>query len=119
MNAKYGLGGWRALPRYAIILCQGGKWRLIDNGKAGQHNHTFASLETIHTTSTAAGVAVAANFRRLNKGRLRGSRKLRVSSQDMWKAYRQIPGHAKQRKWMAGLVSTPSLKPTIYRRAST
>ena len=115
MNAKYGLGGWRALPRYAI--CQGGKWRLIDNGKAGQHNHTFASLETIHTTSTAAGVAVAANFRRLNKGRLRGSRKLRVSSQDMWKAYRQIPGHAKQRKWMVVMVYHPIRKMWVFGEA--
>ena len=65
MHQKYGMGEWRALPRHAIQ--QGPKWRLIDNGKIGQHNLTYEAAETIHTTCTAAGVAAAQAFRKLAK----------------------------------------------------
>ena len=58
MDRKYGAGRWRALSRHAIL--QNEKWRLIDDGKAGQHNSTYAASETIHTTCTAAGVAAVA-----------------------------------------------------------
>ena len=34
MDEKYGRGRWRALPRH--VIKQGQKWRLIDDGKAGE-----------------------------------------------------------------------------------
>ena len=115
MNAKYGEGNWRALPRYPIQ--QGAKWRLIDNGKAGEHNSTYESTETIHTTSTAAGIAVAAHFRSLNGKPLAGKCRLQVSTQDMWKAYRQIPCHMSQCPFMAVMIFHPVRKEWVFGEA--
>lgn len=56
LDSKYGKGMWHCLPRFAIM--QNGKWRLIDDGLAASDNASFESSETIHTTSTNAGVAV-------------------------------------------------------------
>ena len=116
MDAKFGSGRWRALPRYAIQ--QGEKWRLIDNGRAGEHNATYEADETIHTTCTAAGVAAAARFRLVLGKELRGDNKLSISTQDMWKAYRQIPCHESQLRFMNVMVWHPVRNKWVFGESS-
>ena len=112
LDKKYTRGKWRALPRYAID--QGGKWRLIDNGKAGKHNETYAADETIHTTCTSAGVSAASTFRRLMGKPLRKDEGLTISTQDMWKAYRQVPCHPDQLGFMIVMVWHPDHHKRVY-----
>ena len=112
VDAKYGKGNWRALPRYAIQ--QGEKWRLIDNGRAGEHNATYEAGETIHTTCTSAGVSMASRFRKILGKPLRKDYSLCISTQDMWKAYRQIPCHPDQIKFMIIIAWHPSEKKWVY-----
>ena len=112
LDKKFGKGKWRALPRYAID--QNGKWRLIDNGKAGQHNGTYEAYETIHTTCTSAGVCSARRFRRLIGKALKKNNSLTISIQDMWKAYAQIPCHPEQLRFMIVMVWHPDDKRWVY-----
>ena len=105
MNEKYGTGQWRASPRHAIW--QNGKWRLIDDGKAGEQNATYSSTETIHTTCTSAGVAAAASLRKKLGRPFRGKWKLSVATQDMKRAYRQIPIHPEQERWCVVMLWHP------------
>ena len=112
LDAKYGKGKWRSLPRYAIQ--QGDKWRLIDNGKAAEHNSTYSADETIHTTCTSAGVSVAARFRDLMGTQMKGKLCLHISTQDMWKAYRQIPCHEDQIQYMTVMVWHPDKKEWMF-----
>jgi hypothetical protein len=112
LDQKYGSGKWRALPRYAIK--QGDKYRLIDNGRSGDHNFTYSADETIHTTCTSAGVGVASRFRELIGKPLRGDNSLLVSTQDMWKAYRQIPCHHSHLRYMTVMVWHPARKEWVF-----
>ena len=115
MDGKYGKGKWRALPRH--VIQQGSKWRLIDDGRAGEHNLTYGSDETIHTTSSSAGIALAAHFRAVNGRKLSGPYSLQVATQDMWKAYRQVPCHHDQCRYMAVMVWHPTEKKWMYGEA--
>jgi len=103
LDDMFGEGSWRALPRYAIQ--QGDKWRLIDNGKSAEHNLTYGAEETIHTTCTAAGAAAAASFKKHAKNAAgRSDFKMSIATQDMWKAYRQVPCHSSQSRYMVVMV---------------
>ena len=82
------MGAWAMLVRFAIH--QGEKWRAIDNGSEEQ-NLTYAAEESIHTTSSAAGMSLARLFRSALGRRLSREWRLRGASKDMWKAYRQVP----------------------------
>ena len=115
MDRKYGQGKWRALRRHAIQ--QGQKWRLIDDGKAGEHNATYSSDETIHTTCTAAGVAAAAAFRDEIGRPFAGKWKLTVATQDMKKAYRQIPIHQSQERWTVVMLWHPEWGKWVFAEA--
>ena len=112
LDSKYGSGKWRALPRY--VIKQGEKYRLIDNGKAGEHNLTYGADETIHTTCTSAGVALASHFRKISGKPLKGMDRLHISTQDMWKAYRQIPCHENQLKFMTVMVWHPTQREWVF-----
>ena len=112
LDLKYGKGEWRALPRY--VIKQGSKWRLIDNGRAGEHNSTYDASETIHTTCTSAGVSIACRFREVIGKPLRKEDSITISTQDMWKAYRQIPCHTDQLRFMMVIVWHPAEKKWVY-----
>ena len=112
LDNKFTKGRWRALPRYAIE--QGAKWRLIDNGKAGEHNETYSADETIHSTCTSAGVCVASKFRQTVGKPLRKDDSLTISTQDMWKAYRQVPCHPDQLRFMIVMVWHPDERKWVY-----
>ena len=116
LDVKYGAGKWRALPRYAIH--QGEKYRLIDNGRAGEHNDTYEATETIHTTCTAAGVALASHYRKIMGKPMLGKDRLQISTQDMWKAYRQIPCHPSQSQFMVVMVWHPWNKEWVFGQTS-
>ena len=75
--------GSPASPSILNLPPGSGKWRLIDNGTAGQHNSTSEARETIHATSTAVRVAGAVCFRKYTGRPLRGRDAIVVSTQDM------------------------------------
>ena len=87
LDEEFGTDEWMSLPRFAIW--QSSKYRMIDNG-AKLHNPTFASGETIHTTSSGASVVLVKLFRKYC-GKLQRRWKLLVWSRDLWKAYQQLP----------------------------
>ena len=89
MDDRYGRNRWRPLKRFAILQ-RGGKYRCIDDGKHGGHNGTTSTSERIHTCGSPASVAVARLFRKL-LGPLEGESSLLQGSQDMSKAFRQVP----------------------------
>ena len=117
LDAEFGKGQWRAMPRYAVWQAGSGKWRLIDNGRAGQQNATFEACETIHTTCTAAGVAAAARFRKHTGKALRGRDAIVASTQDMWKAYRQVPCHPRCNKFLLIMIWHPSMGKWVFGKA--
>ena len=87
LDIFFGTQSWSSMPRFPVL--QKAKCRMIDNG-AVHHNGTFESNESIHTTSSAAGAALARNYRWLLGKRLTKQWRLKGGSRDMWKAYRQI-----------------------------
>ena len=101
-----------------LRLQRGDKSRLIDNGKAGEHNATYSALGTIHTTCTAAGVSVAARFRALMGTQPKGKRCLHISTQDMWIACRQIPCHEDQIQCMMVMVWHPDKEEWVFREST-
>lgn len=105
LDALHGAGNWTAMPRFAIR--QKSKWRLIDDGARGGHNATFSARETIHTTSVSAAMSLARRFRSLRGKRVAGKWKLKASSCDMWKAYKQIPIAEAQRRHMHIKIYSP------------
>ena len=117
VDAKFGKGRWRAMPRYAVWQAGSGKWRLIDNGRAGQQNETFETSETIHSTCSAAGVAAAACFRQHAGRRLRGRDTVVASTQDMWKAYRQVPCHSRHVQFLLVMIWHPALGQWVFGEA--
>ena len=50
LDAKYGRGNWRPLPRF-LVDPETGKPRVIDDGSRGKHNTFFRTGETIFTIS--------------------------------------------------------------------
>ena len=48
MNARYGIGRWRPMPRF-LITQSCGKSRAIDDARRGQHNEATDPSETIYT----------------------------------------------------------------------
>ncbi|WP_296433265.1 hypothetical protein, partial [Yoonia sp.] len=91
MDARFGLGKWRPLVRFAVWQEGSQSWRVIDNGRSAAHNDTVVATERIHTTSTEVGLAMAQRFRKYANAPLAGGLELRSSTSDMWKAFRQIP----------------------------
>ena len=117
LDQTYGKGQWRGIPRYAVWQPGSGKWRLIDNGRAGQHNSTYEARETIHTTCTTAGVAGAVCFRKYTGRPLRGRDAIVVSTQDMWKAYRQVPCHQRHIQFLLIMIWHPALGKWVFGKA--
>jgi len=91
MDARHGVGQWRPLIRFAVWQAGAGKWRVIDNGRTALHNDAMSTGERIHTTSIDMGVAVIRKLRELLGVPLVGPKAVRSSTQDMKKAFRQIP----------------------------
>ena len=104
LDLEFGPGNWATLPRFP--LWQKNKWRMIDNGGTLDHstdighNSLYQADETIHTTSSAAGMALARCYRRVRGRKLDRKWKLAGSSKDLWKAYRQVPVHPSQQRFL-------------------
>ena len=62
--SRWGHGQWRPLVRVAVWQEGAQKYRIIDNGRAGGHNHTLSTDERIHTASVESGVAKMRRLRR-------------------------------------------------------
>ena len=87
---------------------------MIDNGKPAEHNSAYRADETIHTACASAGVSVTARFRELMGTKMKGKLSLHISTQDMWKAYRQIPCHEDQIQYMTVMVWHLDKKDLIF-----
>ena len=70
-----------------------GSFRVIDNGKGGGHIGSTEAYERIHTCGSAAFVALVREFTRLINAPLEGNYTMLQGTQDMKKAFRQIPIH--------------------------
>ena len=68
-----------------------GSFRVIDDGKSGGHNGSTEAYERIHTCGSAASVALVLEFTRLIDAPLEGNYTVLQGTQDMKKAFRQIP----------------------------
>ncbi len=104
LDTRFGYGLWLATVRFAVW--QKLKYRMIDDASKG-HNQTFASSETIHTTSAAACAALTRQFRTALGRPICRRTALLVGSRDMKKAYKQIPVHESQLKYMVIAVFDP------------
>ena len=65
MDACYGRGRWRAIPRRTIWQRNAGKWRNVDNCKKSLHNAFTALLETIFTAAPDTGEQVVILYRQV------------------------------------------------------
>ena len=92
IDSLHGEGGWRPVVRFATQE-RSGKFRVIDNGKAGSQNDATGAEKRIHTCSSAASAAIARCFRRLLGTSLEGDLSLRSSTEHMKSAFRQVPVH--------------------------
>ena len=92
IDELHGVGGWRPVVRFATQE-RSGKYRVIDNGRAGSQNDVTGAEERIHTCSSAASAAIARRFRGLLGTSLQGDMALRSSTEDMKSAFRQLPVH--------------------------
>ena len=90
VDAIWGRDQWRPAPRFALRQ-RSGKLRVIDNGRSGGYNDATAADERIHTCSNLASVAILRRFRDLVNAPLQGDHSVRQSTQDMAKAFRQVP----------------------------
>ena len=57
MNERWGIGGWRAVPRFA--LHQEDKIRPIDNARKGRHNEATSASEKLVLCNAAQPVVDA------------------------------------------------------------
>ena len=73
IDELHGVGGWRPAVRFATQE-RSGKFRVIDNGKAGSQNDATGAEERIHTRSAAASAAIARRFRGLLNTPLEGDK---------------------------------------------
>ena len=99
----FGRGLWRPLPRH--VICQGDKWRPIDDGKSAQHNAAVSMSETIVCQSNEFH-ALACRRLAQHIDRLLAARhvslvwptwlQLCAGLDDMWKGYRQDHCHPSQ-----------------------
>ena len=92
IDQEWGLGKWRCIVRFAIEQ-RDGSFRVIDIGKSGGHNGSTAAYERIHTCGSGASVALVREFTRLINAPLEGNNTVLQGTQDMKKAFRQIPIH--------------------------
>ena len=92
IDELHGVGSWRRVVRFATQE-RSGKYRVIDNGRAGSQNDVTGAEERIHTCSSAASAAIARRFRGLLGTSLQGDMALRSSTEDMKSAFRQLPVH--------------------------
>jgi len=114
LDAKWGVGGWRPLIRFAIWQAGSGKWRVIDNGKSASHNDALGTSEKIHTTSVDTGVAVMRRARTVAGRRLAGCYTPKSSTQDMKRAFRQIPVRDQDRPFHAIAVYSPDQEKWVF-----
>ena len=92
IDELHGVGGWRPVVGFATQE-RSGKYRVMDNGRAGPQNDATGVEERIHTCSSAASAAIARRFRGLLGTALEGDMALRSSNEDMKSAFRQLPVH--------------------------
>ena len=92
IDQEWGVGKWRCIVRFAKKQ-RDGSFRVIDNGKSGGHNGSTEAYERIHTCGSAASVALVREFTRLINAPLEGNYTVLQGTQDMKKAFRQIPIH--------------------------
>ena len=64
---------------------------MIDNGKAGSQNAATSAVERIHTTSNQASLSIALHCRRLLASPLESLQELHQCTDDMRRAFRQLP----------------------------
>ena len=90
MDARWGRNLWRPVVRFAVEE-RSGKFRVIDNGRSGGHNSCTSASERIHTCSNLASLAIARRLAALCATPLHGDLEILQGSEDMKKAFRQVP----------------------------
>ena len=88
VDAKYGVGRWRALPRFP--LHQGEKWRGIDDGRRSGHNDESEAWCRVRATSHDLVLALARRFKVLAQ-KARRHAALQAGVDDESAAYRWRP----------------------------
>ena len=90
VGATWGPGLWRPAIRLALLQ-KDATWRVIDNGKTGGQNAATSAVERIHTTSNQVSLSLALRFRRLLASPLESWQELHQCTDDMRRAFRQLP----------------------------
>ena len=98
------------LIRFAVWQPGAGKWRVIDNGRTAAHNDSLATTERIHTTTAEMGAVAMRRLRRLAGRKLAGPLRPHSSTQDMKKAFRQIPIRERDRAFHVIALVDPSTR---------
>ena len=121
VDATFGRGSWRPLPRH--VICQGDKWRPIDDGKSSGHNSVVTMSETIVCQSNELHAIVC---RRLAQSMdsLLSQKGLPptwpswlqpcAGLDDMWKGYRQDHTRAAQQGLCVVTVAHPGTRSMVY-----
>ena len=105
MDARFGAGAWRPLPRHVIQQEHNNKCRAIDNGKASGHNDATITRERVHTTSleffASASKAFLSHKQWLQQEATRAgvSLVLEIGVDDEEDAYRKYATSDRQQHW--------------------
>ena len=93
MNGRWGLGKWRAVPRFA--LHQGEKVRPIDNARKGKHNDATTASDKLVLCNAAQPVidarALAEAAADLGIASTLANHRLHTGGEDMPNAFRTVP----------------------------
>ena len=87
---RWGRNLWRPVVRFAVEE-RSGKFRVIDNGRSGSHISCTSSSERIHTSSNLGSLAIARRMAAVCATPLHGDLEIAQGSEDMEKAFRQVP----------------------------
>ena len=89
LDACYGRGQWRAIPRF-LVQQPDGKLRAIDNGRKSQHNEVTVLDETITTVNVDFVAAIAKMLAMAFPSELPPWVHLRLGTDDLPDAYRGL-----------------------------
>ena len=114
LNAQYGVGGWRALPRFGLWQRHNGKLRNLDDGKRGRHNAATAPQEKLHCVTVDWPVAVARAMFLTMSPCARVVEKLEGGTEDWKRGYRQRARHPQHARYSIVAVWKPSIQKVVF-----